>query len=406
MNAPETTRSAAPTWDRDDPRYDRAAGAWVGAAAAACIVGAPPAMAEELAEPAGSDTAAARLGRVLAAALRDLDGPRADGGTGHGHPTGAPGSGTSGASGNGATGRAWAAALRRTVATGTVTAVDGAVPAESPMGAAWRAVVSTPVPGLDPAGRVFPCSQLVEAVWNASAAGGDAAAMCAGALAGARWGVSGVPLEAQRRLADTVSPRALVTRGVVLARGSDPATWPEGEAYHTGASVYIRTDFHTPHPYDPGVVLGNLAHLRTGGDVDAVVSLNRISPTDAPARIPARDRVEVWLHDREQVNPNLHFVLDEAAGAVAALRAEGKRVLLHCAAGQSRTPAVAAHYAAQACGVPVVEALRRIVRAVGGHLKTPELAQATAALNGVHLPDPLHDIFPEGPPPLRPLPPP
>ncbi|MFC4565478.1 hypothetical protein ACFO4E_26775 [Nocardiopsis mangrovi] len=398
MTAAESTRSAARKWEADDPRYDRVAGAWVGAAAAACIVGAQPGMAAQLAEPAGADTAAARLGRVLDAALRGLDAS---------HPAGTPG--TMGPAGPpvsaGPAGRAWASALRRTAVTGVVPPVDGAVPAESPMGAAWRAVVSTDVPELDPGRRVFPCSHLVEAVWRASDSGGDAAAMCAGALAGARWGVSGVPLEAQRRLADTVSPRSLVTRGVVLARGSEPSDWPEGEGYHTGASVYIDTAFHTAHPYDPGVVLGNLAHLRADPDVDAVVTLNRVSAGDAPARIPGRDRVEVWLADREKVNPNLHFVLDDAAGAVAALRAEGKRVLLHCAAGQSRTPAVAAHYAAQTCGVPVVEALRRIVRAVGGHLNTPELARATAALNGVRLSDPLRDLFPEGPPPLRPLPP-
>ena len=383
---PADDRNEHAPWHRDDPRYDRCAGAWVGAASAACIVGAPPAMAQEATHPDGDGAGPALLSWLIATALEGL----ADPATIH-------------KAVDAAADRAWALALRSTAADGRIPDPDPAVPPHSPMGAAWRAAARAPAPPLEPSRAVFPCSQLVEAVWRAYAAGGDEAAMYAGAMAGARWGASGIPLEAQRRLADIVAPRSLLERAIVLARGSDPDTWPEAAAQPTGQARSVNTPFCTPHPHDPGVLLGNVAHLRTGPDVDAVVSLNRIGPADAPAHLPARDRIEVWLADAQGpgVNPNLHFVLDEAAGAVAALRAEGKRVLLHCAAGQSRTPAVAAHYATLACGADVVEALRQNIEATGGHLNTPALAQAAAALNGVDMPDPAAALFPDGTPPPR-----
>ena len=50
----------------------------------------------------------------------------------------------------------------------------------------------------------------------------------------------------------------------------------------------------------------------------------------------------MWLVDAgPDKNPNLEFVLDDAARTVKALRDEGKVVLLHCVEGRSRTPSVA-----------------------------------------------------------------
>ncbi|ASU86249.1 hypothetical protein CDO52_15120 [Nocardiopsis gilva YIM 90087] len=367
---------------------DRAAGAWVGAAAAACIVGTPPAMTAEICHPEGDGTGPARLAWLVTTALANIGDPAA-----------------AAKAVDGPLEREWTAALCRTVGEGRVPPVEAGAPERSPIATGWRSALGAPVPPLDPARGSFPCSQLVEAVWRAYTRYGDEAGMYAGALAGARWGMSGVPLEAQRRLADIVAPRGLVTRAVVLARGSDPLRWPEQERNHASDSPHIRHPFAVEHPYDPGVTLCNLAYVRTRRDAEAVVTLCRRGPRDAPSYLPAGDRVEVWLADREAVNPNLHFVLDEAAGAVAALRAEGKRVLLHCAAGQSRTPAVAAHYAASACGAGVVEALRSTIRAVGGHVDTPELARAAAALSGVELTDPAAQLFPDGLPAQRATPP-
>lgn len=60
--------------------------------------------------------------------------------------------------------------------------------------------------------------------------------------------------------------------------------------------------------------------------------------------------------------PNLDFVLDDGARTVQALRDEGRVVLLHCAAAESRMPTVGTAYAA--CqGVDVDDALPAIVAA-------------------------------------------
>ncbi|GAA3741198.1 hypothetical protein HDA32_002524 [Spinactinospora alkalitolerans] len=366
-------------WKHGDPRPDRAAGALLGAAAAACMVGAPAAMAAGLRRPDGRGDGAARLGWLITTALTGVDDPHV--------AASAVGPGPE---------RAWVSALSRTVA-------EGAVPPPGPAArgaaaTAWRAVADTPAPRSDPARGAFACSQLVEAVRAAHAAGGDEAAMHAGALAGARWGASGVPLRVQRQLSETVAPRRLVTDALVAARGSDTDAWPQCATLSRAAHDPGHEAFAVAHPYDPGVLLCNLEYVRTCTDAEAVVSLCRMGGEDLPPHLPGRDVVEVWLTDSPGANPNLHFVLDEAARAVAALRAEGKRVLLHCAACQSRTPAVAAHYAALACGAEVLDALRGVIRAVGGHLNNAELARAAAALNGVALEDPAATLFPDGMP--------
>ena len=73
------------------------------------------------------------------------------------------------------------------------------------------------------------------------------------------------------------------------------------------------------------------------------------------------DHIEVRLIDQgDGANPNLQLVMKEAAAAVAQFRAEGKRVLLHCVAAQSRTPAVAALYARDHLGVHTDSALAEV----------------------------------------------
>ena len=70
-----------------------------------------------------------------------------------------------------------------------------------------------------------------------------------------------------------------------------------------------------------------------------MVSLCRMGSADLDA-----EHVEFWLVDEDGANPNLAFVIDDAARTIQALRAEGKTVLLHCVEGRSRTPSVAARY--------------------------------------------------------------
>ena len=99
-----------------------------------------------------------------------------------------------------------------------------------------------------------------------------------------------------------------------------------------------------PHPLVDGVWIGGaLALDELPDDIDAVVSLCRMG------RRQVRDGVEryaVRLIDTvAEDNPNVDFVIDDAARTVLRLRDEGKRVYLHCVAAHSRTPTVAARVA-------------------------------------------------------------
>ncbi|GAB3622088.1 hypothetical protein GCM10027418_01700 [Mariniluteicoccus endophyticus] len=108
-------------------------------------------------------------------------------------------------------------------------------------------------------------------------------------------------------------------------------------------------------------MLGNIAALRRRPGVDAVVSPARVAAVDAP-QVPAGDWDQVFLVDDADPanNPNLHFVLHDAAEAVAQLRSEGKRVFLHCVEARSPTPSVAALHAVRQGGLAVDDAVRAV----------------------------------------------
>lgn len=191
----------------------------------------------------------------------------------------------------------------------------------------------------------------------------DTVAAIAGGLLGAAFGASAVPSAWRRVLHGHPGLRAhdLVALGALAARGGEPddTGWPTGPRMDYLGWYPERS--LTPHPHDPGVLLGSIVDLDES-PVDAVVSLCRIGT----AQRRATDHVEVWLIDKDEseANPNLDLVLRDTADAIAALRAEGKTVLLHCVQAQSRTPSVAALYAALHRGVPVEQALADIVAAL------------------------------------------
>jgi ADP-ribosylglycohydrolase len=185
----------------------------------------------------------------------------------------------------------------------------------------------------------------------------DTTAAIAGALLGARWGASAVPARWRRILHGWPGLRArdLIALAARTANGGhdDNAGWPSVHrmsyaGWNTGQSA-VR------HPHDNGVSLGGYRAAFTGG-FDAVVSLCRMGSADLGA-----EQVEFWLIDQGPAgNQNLDFVLDDAARTIAALRAEGKTVLLHCVEGKSRTPSVAARYSLLLGGDPrdVLDAMR------------------------------------------------
>jgi len=259
---------------------------------------------------------------------------------------------------------------------------DAAVPL---MQAAWSAIVHTPAVTDRPADGVFACDHL-NAALEAAAAAGPAVAATAGALLGARWGGSAVPFGRLRELRPAAPPTVDVT-STGLERGQchidRPGYGPRaGELVRLGALVAgggrddargwpsiarralypHRVDPAVPFPVDPGVVLGGLG--TRDADLSAVVSLCQVGHADFED-IPAGDHLELWLVDHPGDNNHPHFVIDQAARAVAAFRAEGKRVLLHCHAGLSRTPAVAARYACLTAGCDPATAFAQVAKATG-----------------------------------------
>ncbi|MEV7632918.1 dual specificity protein phosphatase family protein [Microbacterium sp. NPDC089318] len=142
----------------------------------------------------------------------------------------------------------------------------------------------------------------------------------------------------------------------------------------------MQSDYLSRHPHDGGVWIGSLAALDRLPDViDAVVSLCRVGTEQVPAHC---ESVQVWLIDREGRNPNLEFVLAEAADVIARLRAEGRTVFLHCAEGRSRTAAVAALYGAQHRGVELETAWRDVRGALPRFAPQAFLREAVERLVG------------------------
>jgi ADP-ribosylglycohydrolase/predicted protein tyrosine phosphatase len=245
--------------------------------------------------------------------------------------------------------------------------------------AAWAAVTGTAVPVDQPA------RHLRLAVEAAVRGGGDTdtVACVAGALLGALWGYSAVPLQWRRRVfgwpdmrdADLVRVADAIRRG-----GADRRHWPH--ATHVDYATWGGTDALAVHPHDDGVVLSGVDAaygqlVIPGAPIDAVVSLCRVGTDDLDHfGLAPENRVEVRLIDTSSPhdNPHLQLVMDDAADAVAAFRAEGKRVLLHCVAAQSRTPSVAAYYSARHLGVTPDVALRDVCQALPEASPNPTLA--------------------------------
>ncbi|OBI14930.1 hypothetical protein A5712_29860 [Mycobacterium sp. E2327] len=97
--------------------------------------------------------------------------------------------------------------------------------------------------------------------------------------------------------------------------------------------------------------------------MDAVVSLCRVNDDDLPAGV---EQIDIRLIDKAEpdANPNLDFVLTDTVRLIEQLRNEGRTVLLHCVACQSRTPTVAALYGARRQGISGLLALQEVTELV------------------------------------------
>ena len=257
------------------------------------------------------------------------------------------------------------------------------------MQAAWSAISRTPVPGDDPRAGSFAAQHFQHALEAAVRGGGDTdtVAAIAGGLLGARWGASAVPLAWRRILHGWpgLRGRDLITLALCTAQNgqSGPGGWPRGRVFDY--SAYANTSALAVHPHDRLVLLGGVdAARKPPGGVDAVVSLCLLGSAEVPAPgVRPPDHVEVWLIDSADPgrNPNLDLVLTQAADTVAALRAEGRTVLVHCVEAVSRTPAVATLYAARHLGIPVQQALRDVRAVLPAARPNPAFAAALDRLS-------------------------
>lgn len=158
----------------------------------------------------------------------------------------------------------------------------------------------------------------------------DSVGAVTGTLAGAIHGLGAIPsrwltyvhgyvtgLDGQRRRYDHLDLQMLARRLL----GLDPHEGPWDEPPIAPVEVA------------PGVFAANRSGARDAHDDWAVVSLCRI---DDAMRRPVRR--EVYLVDRDHPhNPALEQVLDDTLASIAAFRADGFDVLVHCHGGRSRT---------------------------------------------------------------------
>jgi protein-tyrosine phosphatase len=218
---------------------------------------------------------------------------------------------------------------------------------------AWSAIATTLVPQDDPAKGVFRADHLRLALDAAVRGGGDTdtVAAIAGGLLGAIYGASAVPAEWRRLLHGWpgLATRDLVALSTRIVKEERPFSF----------DPICMTPVQ--HPHDDGVWLGDVAALQSlPSGVDAVVSLCRVNDDDLPAGI---EQIDIRLIDKAEpdANPNLDFVLTDTVRLIEQLRKEGRTVLLHCVACQSRTPTVAALYGARRNSITIDEALADIV---------------------------------------------
>ncbi len=202
--------------------------------------------------------------------------------------------------------------------------------------AAWAAVTGTPVPDDRPGLHLRLASE-------AAVRGGgdtDTVACVAGALLGALWGYSAVPLQWRRPPIGWPGLRGCATScawptpstagACTPATGRTPSTSTTRGGAAPGRSPCTRTTTASccrastrPTATDRSRGHRSRPSSRCAGSGSDDLDHLGLAP---------QDRVEVRLVDSSDAgeNPHLQLVMDDAADAVAAFRAEGKRVLLHC----------------------------------------------------------------------------
>ncbi len=224
-------------------------------------------------------------------------------------------------------------------------------------------------------------TQVVDALERAVRGGNDTdtVAAIAGSLAGALWGASQVPLAWKRILHGWpgLDANGLTDLAFLATRAGKSTSdgWPTGVLLPTAQFAHTAA---RRHPHDDGVWLGSLSALaELPPEIGAVVSLSRVGAEQVPEGL---ESIRVWLVDQPGHNANLDWVLTDAVDTVAALRAEGSQVFVHCAEARSRTAAVAALYAIRHCGVAPAQAWADVAAVLPHFAPAAELREAVARI--------------------------
>ena len=215
---------------------------------------------------------------------------------------------------------------------------------------AWAAITHTPIP------QSLPAQHFANALEEAVRAGNDAdtVACVAGSLLAAMWGLSAIPARWRAQIHGWPNMRDRDLQALALNIVNKPDNnqiknqWPN--INHMDYSSWSGTDTIAVHPYDNQVILSGFyaanGTVETPFDIDAVVSLCRMGTEDVNnLNLRPGYHVEIRIIDIPGDNAHAELTLADAADTVAYFRSQGKTVLLHCVAAQSRTPTVAALYA-------------------------------------------------------------
>ncbi|HWC23854.1 MAG TPA: ADP-ribosylglycohydrolase family protein [Flexivirga sp.] len=217
----------------------------------------------------------------------------------------------------------------------------------------------------------------------------DTVAAIAGALLGARYGVSGLRHDWRQQVHGWpgLDAHDLIRLGLQTAMAGVGQPILDGKWPSIATTGRESRTLGVQLPADPGVVLGTEADLPRVAELgcDAAVSLSRLG-TDDRRPTGVTKHLEQWLVDREDPadNGDLAWALHDSADAVRDLRDSAEqRVLLHCARAEHRTPAVALLYAVKHCHQPPTEAANDIRKALGrsvidGLLWRTAMAEAAA----------------------------
>ncbi len=179
----------------------------------------------------------------------------------------------------------------------------------------------------------------------------DTVAAIAGGLAGAVHGIAGIPM----RWASVVHGRV---------PGATDMDWWLADLHKLAARLdgTFETPFHHPLDYGPepaevadGVWAADLDGARASSTDFAVISLCRTG-----TRFPHPLQRFAFLTDDDS-NSEIDVVLADVLDDIAALRADGRKVLVHCFAGQSRTGLVMRGWLRRTTGMSVEEATDAVV---------------------------------------------